>query len=110
MAPEVAVAKACGSEFATRDRLQECDVVGVANAQGAHAAVTVGGVSGDLVEELRRRGGVLDRRQSVEISVVGALGYFGAAVEIGDSLTHGPPGQLAVGAVVERAKDFEVER
>lgn len=51
-AAQVAVAKACGGEFATGDGLEQGDVVGIADPQCSHAAVVVGDGLGDVVEYL----------------------------------------------------------
>ena len=56
-----------------------------------------------------QRHGVIDRRQRVEVVLVGALGNFGAAVRVGDALAEGAPRELAVVAL-KRTEDLEVDR
>jgi hypothetical protein len=51
-AAEMPIAEACGGEFTSRDGVEECDIVSVADAQSAGASSVVGGRPRDLVEQL----------------------------------------------------------
>ena len=80
-AAQVAVAKACGGEFATGRRPESGRCRGdlrICRAQ--HATVEVGNGMGDLVEDRKQGACVLHGGEYLEVGVVGALGELSATV------------------------------
>src|SRR2546430_5866367 len=96
--------------LARADGLQEGEVGGVADAGGAAPPAAVGGGTADLVQEPMEGGAVLDGGERVQIVLVGALRDLGPAVEVGDPLPEGAPGEGSAGLVLEWTEDLEVGR
>ena len=67
---EVAVAEAGGCKLSAGDGFEQREVIGVGQAQGAHAAVVIEDVVGNGVEELGAGRGVFDDGESVEVGVI----------------------------------------
>src|SRR3990170_3320983 len=80
-AAQVAIAEAGGSELAAGHGLQEGEVVGVADAEGADAPAVVRGRVRDLIEEAVEGRAVVDDGQGIEVALVGPLGELGSTVE-----------------------------
>lgn len=66
---EVAASEAGGREIASRDRLEQGEIGGVADARRAGAPATVGGRPCDTIEELGDRRLIMDCGEGVEVGL-----------------------------------------
>ncbi len=69
----LAVAETSRLELAAADHLEQCQVVGVADAKRAEAASSVDHGTGNRIEEAGARRDVLDHGQGIEVGCISAM-------------------------------------